>query len=49
MSQRLAGKAALLRAADQGISHATALAFLKEGARGIATGTAQTIDGNWSN
>jgi 2-keto-3-deoxy-L-fuconate dehydrogenase len=37
MSQRLAGKTALMTAAGQGIGHATALAFLKEGARVIAT------------
>ena len=37
MTQRLAGNTALLTAAGQGIGHATALAFLREGARGIAT------------
>ena len=37
MTQRLAGKTALLTAAGQGIGHATALAFLNEGARVIAT------------
>lgn len=37
MTQRLAGKTALLTAAGQGIGHATALAFLREGARVIAT------------
>ena len=37
MTQRLAGKTALLTAAGQGIGRATALAFLNEGARGIGT------------
>jgi 2-keto-3-deoxy-L-fuconate dehydrogenase len=37
MTQRLAGKTAILTAAGQGIGHATALAFLGEGARVIAT------------
>jgi 2-keto-3-deoxy-L-fuconate dehydrogenase len=37
MSQRLAGKTALLTAAAQGIGRATALAFAAEGARVIAT------------
>ena len=37
MTQRLAGKTALLTAAGQGIGRATALAFLNEGARVIAT------------
>ncbi len=36
-SQRLAGKTAFLTAAGQGIGRATALAFLREGARVIAT------------
>lgn len=37
MTQRLAGKTALLTAAGQGIGRATALAFLREGAQVIAT------------
>jgi len=37
MTQRLSGKTALLTAAGQGIGHATALAFVREGARVIAT------------
>ncbi len=37
MTNRLAGKVALLTAAGQGIGYATALAFIKEGARVIAT------------
>jgi 2-keto-3-deoxy-L-fuconate dehydrogenase len=37
MSQRLAGKTAFLTAAAQGIGRATALAFVREGARVIAT------------
>jgi 2-keto-3-deoxy-L-fuconate dehydrogenase len=37
MTNRLAGKTALLTAAGQGIGYATALAFIKEGARVIAT------------
>lgn len=37
MTNRLAGKIALLTAAGQGIGYATALAFIKEGARVIAT------------
>ena len=37
MTQRLAGKTALLTAAGQGIGRAPALAFLNEGARVIAT------------
>lgn len=37
MTQRLAGKTALLTAAGQGIGRATALAFAHEGARVIAT------------
>jgi 2-keto-3-deoxy-L-fuconate dehydrogenase len=37
MSQRLAGKTAFLTAAGQGIGRATALAFVREGARVIAT------------
>ncbi len=37
MTQRLAGKTAFVTAAGQGIGHATALAFLHEGARVIAT------------
>jgi 2-keto-3-deoxy-L-fuconate dehydrogenase len=37
MTHRLAGKTALLTAAGQGIGYAAALAFLKEGARVIAT------------
>lgn len=37
MSQRLAGKTALLTAAGAGIGRATALAFAREGARVIAT------------
>jgi len=37
MSQRLAGKTAFVTAAGQGIGHATALAFAREGARVIAT------------
>jgi 2-keto-3-deoxy-L-fuconate dehydrogenase len=37
MTQRLAGKTALLTAAGQGIGRATALAFAREGARVIAT------------
>jgi 2-keto-3-deoxy-L-fuconate dehydrogenase len=37
MTQRLAGKTALLTAAGQGIGRATALAFVREGARVIAT------------
>jgi 2-keto-3-deoxy-L-fuconate dehydrogenase len=37
MSQRLAGKTALVTAAAQGIGRATALAFAREGARVIAT------------
>ena len=38
MTQRLAGKTALLTAAGQGIGRATALAFAREGARVFATG-----------
>jgi 2-keto-3-deoxy-L-fuconate dehydrogenase len=37
MSQRLAGKTALVTAAGQGIGRATALAFVREGARVVAT------------
>jgi 2-keto-3-deoxy-L-fuconate dehydrogenase len=37
MSQRLAGKTAFLTAAGQGIGRATALAFVREGAKVIAT------------
>jgi 2-keto-3-deoxy-L-fuconate dehydrogenase len=37
MSQRLAGKTAFITAAGQGIGRATALAFVREGARVIAT------------
>jgi 2-keto-3-deoxy-L-fuconate dehydrogenase len=37
MSQRLAGKTAFVTAAGQGIGHATAQAFLDQGARVIAT------------
>ena len=37
MTQRLAGKTALLTAAGQGIGRATAIAFAREGARVIAT------------
>ena len=37
MTQRLAGKTAFLTAAGQGIGRATALAFVREGARVIAT------------
>jgi len=37
MSQRLAGKTAFLTAAGQGIGRATALAFVREGARVIAS------------
>jgi 2-keto-3-deoxy-L-fuconate dehydrogenase len=37
MSQRLAGKTAFVTAAGQGIGRATALAFVREGARVIAT------------
>lgn len=37
MSQRLAGKTALVTAAGQGIGRATALAFVREGARVIGT------------
>src|SRR4051812_8789773 len=37
MSERLKGKTALVTAAGQGIGQATALAFLREGARVIAT------------
>jgi 2-keto-3-deoxy-L-fuconate dehydrogenase len=37
MSQRLAGKTAFVTAAAQGIGRATALAYLREGARVIAT------------
>lgn len=43
MTQRLAGKTALLTAAGQGIGHATALAFLREGARVIATDINQDL------
>lgn len=43
MTQRLAGKIALLTAAGQGIGHATALAFLREGARVIATDINTTL------
>ena len=43
MTQRLAGKTALLTAAGQGIGHATALAFLREGARVIATDINQEL------
>ena len=43
MTQRLTGKTALLTAAGQGIGHATALAFLKEGARVIATDINQAL------
>jgi 2-keto-3-deoxy-L-fuconate dehydrogenase len=37
MTQRLAGKTALITAAGQGIGRATALAFAREGAHVIAT------------
>ncbi|HEY2978255.1 MAG TPA: SDR family NAD(P)-dependent oxidoreductase, partial [Burkholderiaceae bacterium] len=37
MAARLAGKTAFLTAAAQGIGRATALAFVREGARVIAT------------
>ena len=37
LSQRLAGKAALVTAAGQGIGRATAEAYAREGARVIAT------------
>ena len=37
MSNRLAGKTAFVTAAGQGIGRATALAFVKQGARVIAT------------
>ena len=37
MSQRLAGKTALVTAAGQGIGHATALAVAAEGASVVAT------------
>jgi 2-keto-3-deoxy-L-fuconate dehydrogenase len=37
MSQRLSGKTAFLTAAGQGIGRATALAFVREGARVVAT------------
>ena len=37
MTQRLAGKTALVTAAGQGIGRATALAFVREGAHVIAT------------
>jgi 2-keto-3-deoxy-L-fuconate dehydrogenase len=43
MTQRLAGKTTLLTAAGQGIGHATALAFLREGARVIATDINQDL------
>jgi 2-keto-3-deoxy-L-fuconate dehydrogenase len=43
MTQRLAGKTALLTAAGQGIGQATALAFLREGARVIATDINQEL------
>jgi len=44
MSQRLAGKTALVTAAGQGIGRATALAFVREGASVIATDVnAQTL------
>ncbi|AOW12487.1 NAD(P)-dependent oxidoreductase [Hydrogenophaga crassostreae] len=43
MKPRLAGKTALLTAAGQGIGHATALAFLNEGARVIATDINQEL------
>ncbi|MCY4179112.1 MAG: SDR family oxidoreductase [Litoreibacter sp.] len=49
MTDRLAGKTALLSAAGQGIGHATALAFAAQGAQVIATDinadTLATLDG----
>jgi len=43
MTQRLAGKTALVTAAGQGIGRATALAFAREGAQVIATDIDQTL------
>ena len=45
MSQRLAGKTALVTAAAQGIGRATVEAFLREGAKVIATDINQTLLG----
>jgi len=43
MTQRLAGKTALVTAAAQGIGHATALAFAAEGASVVATDLNETL------
>ena len=45
MSQRLAGKTALVTAAAQGIGRATVEAFLREGAKVVATDINQTLLG----
>ena len=43
MSNRLAGKTAFVTAAGQGIGRATALAFVREGARVVATDISEPL------